>query len=105
MLRMDYGIFGVQVTMHKYSCFLLRMAKLFTFNFIKNRRGVSLVKPTDKNKDINWLICPKCNRKTRVRVYYNTVLKNFPLYCHWCKTETIISLDHCKLKIQNEPDA
>ena len=32
----------------------------------------------------DWLKCPKCHKKTRVKVYDNTTLVHFPLYCHWC---------------------
>ncbi|WP_431190068.1 cysteine-rich KTR domain-containing protein [Collinsella aerofaciens] len=28
-----------------------------------------------------WIKCPICNGKTRVQVFYNTVLRNFPLFC------------------------
>ena len=38
----------------------------------------------------DWLKGPKCHKKTRVKVYDNTTLVHFPLYCHWCKTEVII---------------
>ena len=32
-----------------------------------------------------WIKCPICNGKTRVQVFYNTVLRNFPLFCPKCK--------------------
>lgn len=31
-----------------------------------------------------WIKCPICNGKTRVQVFYNTVLRNFPLFCPKC---------------------
>lgn len=37
-----------------------------------------------------FLICPKCGRKTRVKVQSGTVLKQFPLFCHWCREEMTI---------------
>ena len=40
-----------------------------------------------------YLICPKCGKKTKVKVIVGrTKLKNFPLFCPWCKEETMI--DH-----------
>lgn len=39
-----------------------------------------------------YLLCPKCGKKTKVKTIPGTELKRFPLYCTWCKTETII--DH-----------
>lgn len=36
------------------------------------------------------ILCPLCRRATAVRINTDTVLKNFPLYCSWCKREIII---------------
>ena len=37
-----------------------------------------------------WLLCPICKNKTRIKLRYDTVLNNFPLYCPKCKIETLI---------------
>lgn len=37
-----------------------------------------------------FICCPKCGSKTKTKVLPNTELKNFPLYCTWCKEEIII---------------
>ena len=29
-----------------------------------------------------WIRCPICGNKTRTKVYHDTVLVNFPLYCY-----------------------
>jgi len=42
-----------------------------------------------------FIICPYCNKPTKTKVNRDTVLKNFPLYCTWCKTE---------IKINYEPE-
>ena len=42
---------------------------------------------TTMRRSGEWLFCPKCQKRTRVKVYENTVMVHFPLYCHWCKTE------------------
>lgn len=39
-----------------------------------------------------WIKCPICNGKTRVQVFYNTVLRNFPLFCPKCKLTHIIDV-------------
>ncbi len=52
-----------------------------------------------------WLICPVCQQKTRLRIQENTELKNFPLYCPKCKQETLIDVNHFKISIIKEPDA
>lgn len=46
----------------------------------------------EEKQDEIWLKCPYCNHKTKTKVYDNTVLLNYPLYCTWCKTEFLITL-------------
>ena len=41
--------------------------------------------------------CPTCGSETRVKVFEDTVLVNFPLACAHCKNETVINV--VKLKI------
>lgn len=53
----------------------------------------------------NWILCPVCGNKTRIRAREDTVLKNFPLFCPKCRRETLIDLVNLKLKIAIEPDA
>ena len=48
----------------------------------------------------NWLICPLCGKKTKVRILPQTVLLHFPLYCSRCKKEAVISVVDNKLKIE-----
>ena len=38
--------------------------------------------------------CPKCGRKTRVKIRGDTTLHNYILFCHWCKKETIVDVEH-----------
>lgn len=40
----------------------------------------------------HWLPCPICKEKTDVKVYEDSVLFNFPLYCPHCKQETRIDM-------------
>ena len=44
-----------------------------------------------------WIHCPVCNGKTRTKVYAETVLVKFPLFCPKCKSECLI--DVVKLKM------
>ncbi|MBQ9264292.1 MAG: conjugal transfer protein [Clostridia bacterium] len=44
-----------------------------------------------------WLPCPVCNRRTRIQVHEDTVLIHFPLYCHWCRKESLVNLFNLKL--------
>ena len=52
-----------------------------------------------------WIRCPVCGNKTRMKIRSDTVLKNFPLYCPKCKRETLISVKQLKITIIVEPDA
>jgi transcription elongation factor Elf1 len=49
-----------------------------------------------------WIRCPVCGGKTRVKVRRDTELRNFPLYCPKCKQETVINM---KQFVIIEPDA
>lgn len=51
-----------------------------------------------------WVRCPFCDGKTRTKVYENTVLLNFPLYCPKCKKEIRIDIVQLKMVLSNEPD-
>ncbi len=37
-----------------------------------------------------WILCPVCGSKTRIRMRKDTELKNFPLFCPKCKRESLI---------------
>lgn len=48
-----------------------------------------------------WIKCPICNGKTRVQVFYNTVLRNFPLFCPKCKLTHIVDVEKLEIIIKN----
>jgi len=52
-----------------------------------------------------WVLCPICLRKTRIRIRTDTILVNFPLYCPKCKQETLISATHKKIEVVSKLDA
>lgn len=54
---------------------------------------------------LDWLICPICKNKTRLKIRKDTVITKLPLYCPKCKQETLISVKQLKLIIHQEPDA
>lgn len=45
------------------------------------------------SNDGKWLYCPKCKNKTKTKVYEHTIMKNFPLFCPWCKAESIVNVE------------
>lgn len=53
--------------------------------------------------EAQWVICPVCGNKTRVKLREDTILKNFPLFCPKCKQERVISAENMKVSIINEP--
>ena len=44
-----------------------------------------------------WVLCPVCGGKTRVKVYADTLLVHFPLFCPKCKKETLINVSHLNI--------
>nr|WP_080008722.1 cysteine-rich KTR domain-containing protein [Streptococcus mutans] len=52
-----------------------------------------------------WLLCPICKSKTRIKLRKNTELRNFPLYCPKCKLEILVNIKELKTTIIKEPDA
>ncbi|NBH19938.1 conjugal transfer protein [Clostridiaceae bacterium] len=51
-----------------------------------------------------WLLCPACGNKTRLKIREDTELKNFPLYCPKCKQETLIEVTNLQVIVIKEPD-
>ena len=54
--------------------------------------------------EMQWIHCPVCGSKTRVKLRKDSVLLNFPLYCPKCKTESLIKAQELKIYVQKEPD-
>lgn len=59
----------------------------------------------EKRNGSRWIRCPVCGGKTRTKVYEDTILLNFPLYCPKCKREIKVNVVQLKLMISEEPDA
>ncbi|WP_082713553.1 cysteine-rich KTR domain-containing protein [Sporosarcina koreensis] len=57
------------------------------------------------SENTEWIYCPICNSKTRIKVHEKTIIINFPLYCPKCKQESLINIKHFKLTLIKEPDA
>lgn len=56
-------------------------------------------------KQTEWLLCPLCRSKTRIKVRANTELKNFPLFCPKCKHESLVNVKNGSITLIKEPDA
>ncbi len=59
----------------------------------------------EKLNGSRWIRCPICSGKTRTKVYEDTVLLRFPLYCPKCKTEVKIDVMRFEMTRSEEPDA
>jgi len=55
--------------------------------------------------ECQWILCPLCGNKTRIKIRYDTEIKNFPLFCPKCKQETLINVKQLNMSVVKEPDA
>jgi len=55
-------------------------------------------------ENYQWINCPVCGSKTRTKIYKDTVLIKFPLFCPKCKKETRIDVVKLKMVLSTEPD-
>lgn len=46
---------------------------------------------------MEWVRCPVCGNKTRVKVRKDTVLLNFPLHCPKCKNVSLIEVENLEI--------
>ncbi len=54
---------------------------------------------------IKWVRCPICSNKTRIKIWDDTLLKNFLLFCPKCKHEVLIEVKNLQVTVITEPDA
>jgi len=54
---------------------------------------------------VKWIMCPMCQKKTRLKIRKDTILENFPLLCPKCKQETLVNVQQLNITIIKEPDA
>lgn len=51
----------------------------------------------------HWLVCPCCKSKTKTKVYEDTVLIKYPLFCQKCKAEYRITVVKFKMILDDKP--
>ncbi|MCI8526776.1 MAG: conjugal transfer protein [Oscillospiraceae bacterium] len=56
-----------------------------------------------ENKE--WLLCPLCKNRTRIKLRKDTELKNFPLFCPKCRFEILINVKKLYVTVIQETDA
>ncbi len=52
--------------------------------------------------NIEWLLCPICKNKTRVKIREDTEIKNFPLYCPKCKKEMLVDVRNLTVTVHKD---
>ena len=52
---------------------------------------------------MEFILCPICRKKTKVKIRADTELHNYVLYCTMCKNETVINVKNGE--IIKVPDA
>ena len=53
--------------------------------------------------DNNWVDCPLCKAKTRVRIYEDTEANRMPIYCRKCGSESLVNIKNMVVKLSSEP--
>ena len=74
-------------------------------NMLYGKKRRKLNTGGDKMVDEQWIYCPMCGNKTRIKVRGDTELKNFPLFCPKCKQENLINAKDFQIIVIKEPDA
>lgn len=49
--------------------------------------------------EAQWIFCPICNSKTRLKLRKDTILKNYPLFCPKCKQESLIDAELMEVSV------
>lgn len=52
--------------------------------------------------ETQWVICPICKSKTRVKLRTDTILQNFPLFCPKCKQESLINAENFQITLKSQ---
>ncbi len=56
--------------------------------------------------EAEFVRCPCCGGKTRLKLLPETVLKHYPLFCPKCRQEIVISAERLEIRIEEmKPDA
>lgn len=52
-----------------------------------------------------WVLCPACHGKTRLKIREDTILSKLPLFCPKCRQETLINVKQMHISVIKEPVA
>ncbi len=54
--------------------------------------------PAKAEKPSEWVLCPVCGGKTRIKIRDDTEIDNFPLYCPRCRRETLVEIRRSQVR-------
>ena len=57
------------------------------------------------SREEQWLLCPVCGAKTRLRLRPRAGLGEFARYCPKCRRESVISARNFQIETVYQPDA
>ncbi len=49
-----------------------------------------------------WVYCPICKNKTRIKLREDTQMKNFLLFCPKCKQECLINVERLHITVSEQ---
>ena len=50
-----------------------------------------------------WIYCPICNNKTRIKILEKTTAKDLPVFCPKCKIQSILDIEpDFKIKVKTD---
>lgn len=58
-----------------------------------------------QEKNTQWVLCPQCGQRTRIKLRTDTELKHFPLFCPKCRYECLIDAADCQVEVSRLEDA
>ena len=64
-----------------------------------------MIKMRNDVSKVEWLLCPVCDSKTRIKLRQDTILTHLPLFCPKCKQEILVNVHHMTATIIKEPVA
>lgn len=60
---------------------------------------ILLDKAENSLSEFKFIKCPVCQCKTKVKLTPETTMKNFPLFCPKCKSETMINVEDGEVRV------
>ena len=80
----------INALLAKYICPLKKSRKSVKRFANITERAIRFNRRCSVKRLIEWVCCPMCGSKTRIKIQSDTELTNFPLYCPKCKREALI---------------